>query len=167
MISVLEFGSQLASSLPATHALLKASNLVLHPAVSGVVLHGSRGPAGGCRPDSDVDLSLIVDIHQAAPVSQLQMFLRDVAETTLKNWKGAVEADLAVIFDIRDCGLKCFERTAWDEGLCAFGGTDCFGLFKIQRGFDGLVANAGVQVKRMYPCLKIWERSETEADKNR
>jgi hypothetical protein len=157
---VLEFNPRLASCLPATHALLKASNLVLHPAVSGFILHGSRGLAGGCRPDSDIDLSLIVDVCQGAPKSQLEMFLRDVAETTLKNWEGEIEADLAVVFDIRNCGLGCFEQTAWDEKRCALGGADCFGLLKIQKGFDGLVANAGVQVKRMYPCLKIWEQKQ-------
>jgi hypothetical protein len=84
---------------------------------------------------------------------------------TRENWQGAVEADLAVVFDVRNCGLKCFEQTARDERLCSLGGIDCFGLFKIQIGFDGFVTNAGVQVKRMYPCLKIWEGPETETDK--
>jgi hypothetical protein len=158
---ILEFDSQLASSLPVAHTLLKSSNLMLHPAVLSVVLHGSRGLAGGYRSDSDIDLSLIVDIHQGKPMSQLQSLLRNVAEMTLENWQGAVEADLAVVFDVRNCGLKCFEQTAWDDRLCNLGGVDCFGLFKIQKGFDGLVTNAGVQVKRMYPCLKIWERPET------
>jgi hypothetical protein len=161
LTGILEFDSQLASFLPVTHILLKSSNLVLHPAVSRVVLHGSRGLAGGYRSNSDIDLSLIVEIHQSEPMSQLQSLLRDVAETTLENWQGAVEADLAVVFDVRNCGLKCFEQTAWDDRLCNLGGTDCFGLFKIQKGYDGFVTNAGAQVKRMYPCLKIWERPET------
>jgi hypothetical protein len=161
VINVVEFDSQLASSLPVTHTLLKSSNLVIHPAVLSVVLHGSRGLAGGYRPDSDIDLSLIVDIHQGDPISLLPTLLRDVAEMTLENWKGAIEADVAVVFDVRNCGLKCFEQTAWDDRICNLGGVDCFGLFKIQRGFDGFVTNAGVQVKRIYPCVKIWKRPET------
>ena len=39
-------------------------------------------------------------------------------------------------------------------------GVDCFGLYKVQKGFNGILQNAGVQVKRMYPCLKIWQRGE-------
>jgi predicted nucleotidyltransferase len=159
VIRALEFDSQLASSLPSTHTLLKSANLVLHPAVSRVILHGSRGLAGGYRPDSDIDLSLIVDAPKGIPLSRFQLLLRDVADTTLNNWKSRIEADLAVVFDIRNCGLMCFERTVWDERLCVLGGRDCFGLFKIQRGFDGLVTDAGVEVKRMVPCLKIWERA--------
>jgi hypothetical protein len=57
--------------------------------------------------------------------------------------------------------LKCFDRTAWDEHLCPLGGVDCFGLYKIQKGFNGFVTNAGVQVKKMYPCLTIWRRHDT------
>lgn len=157
-ITLLEFNTELASSLPETHALLMASNLKLHPAVSSVVLSGSRGPAGGYRSDSDIDLSLIVDAPQRASMRQLQTLLRDVLETTLNNWRCTVEADLAAVFDIRDCGLKCFEQTLWDERMCEFGGVDCFGLFKIQKGFNGFVTNAGIQVKRIHPCLKIMRK---------
>jgi hypothetical protein len=35
---------------------------------------------------------------------------------------------------------------------------DCFGLYKTQGGYNGLVINAGVQVKLMYPCLMIWRQ---------
>jgi hypothetical protein len=153
------FKPLLESSLPMTHALLMAANLTLRPAVSCVVLHGSRGPAGGYRPDSDIDLSLLVDLPAGITASELPVLLRKVLELALNNWTGAIEADLAAVFDVRNCGLKCFERTEWDAQLCKFGGLDCFGLYKIQRGFNGFVTNAGVQVKRMYPCLKIWQRS--------
>ena len=37
-------------------------------------------------------------------------------------------------------------------------GVDCFGLYKTQRGYKGLVINAGVQVKLMYPCLVLWRQ---------
>ncbi len=152
------YGSELISLIPYTVALLQKANLTLHPAVSRVVLHGSRGLAGGYRPDSDIDLSLIVDVNTSTPIPQLQSTLREVVQMTLSNWKSKIEADLAVVFDIGKCGLVCFEQTAWNDRVCKIGGTDCFGLFKTQRGFDGIVTNAGVQVKLMYPCLRIWSR---------
>lgn len=158
MIRVAEFEPQLASLLPATHTLLESANLTIHATVSRVILHGSRGPAGGFRPDSDIDLSLIVDARPLPAQSDLDVLLHDVLETTISNWRSAIEVDLAAIFDVRSCGLRCFDRTAWDEQLCTAGGVDCFGLYKIQKGFHGFVTNAGVQVKRMYPCLRIWQR---------
>ncbi len=149
------FEPDFATSLPETYALLLSANLTVHPLVSRLILHGSRGPAGGYRPNSDIDLSLIVDTPQGP---DLERQLQDVLETTLSRWRAAVEPDLAVIFDIKDCGLKCFEQRSWNEQTCNLGGIDCFGLYKTQKGFKGLVANAGIQVKLMYPCLKIWQR---------
>jgi hypothetical protein len=154
---VLEFEPRLESLLPTSHKILASANFIVHPRVSFITLHGSRGLAGGCRPDSDIDLSLITDIRQDAQ-SNLQAIQRDILEITLENWKSAVEADLAAVFDVRNCGLKCFDRTTWEKQLCSVGGVDCFGLYKIQKGFNGIVSNAGVQVKQIYPCLKIWQR---------
>ena len=53
---------------------------------------------------------------------------------------------------------KCFDRKSSDERLCLQGGVDCFGLYKVQKGFKGLVTNTDVQVRLMYPFLKIWQR---------
>jgi hypothetical protein len=152
------FEPSLAVLLPETAALLASANLTLDPRVSRVSLHGSRGLAGGCRPDSDIDLSLIAEPRSPAGQADLAAHLREISAVTLDNWRGAVEADLAVVFDLRGCGLICFDLELWDDQLCAIGGVDCFGLFKTQRGFDGMVTNAGVQVRRMHPCLKIWQR---------
>jgi hypothetical protein len=158
MAKIVEFEPKLTSLIPKTAALLETSNLTLHPAVSRVILHGSRGLAGGYRSDSDIDLSLIVDIDSGTPFSQLQSMLREVVQVTLSSWKSDIEPDLAIVFDVRKCGLACFEQNAWNDRVCGVGGVDCFGLFKTQKGFDGFVTNAGVQVNRMYPCLKIWSR---------
>ncbi len=158
MVKVSEFEPQLAALLPATHALLSSANVTVHPDVSRIILHGSRGPAGGYRPDSDIDLSLIVETRPAMPESDLAKLLREVINTTLTYWQGSIQVDLAAIFDVQNCGLKCFDQGVWDELLCATGGVDCFGLYKIQKGYRGFVKNAGVQVKQMYPCLKIWQR---------
>src|SRR5262249_7747898 len=141
---------------PETHALMGSANLTVHPSVSSVILHGSRGLAGGYRPDSDIDLSLIVDVPQGPG---LEPTLQEVIDTTLNHWQAPVDPDVAVIFEVRNCQLKCFDETAWREQICHLGGTDCFGLYKTQKGYHGLVTDAGIQVKLMYPCLKIWQRA--------
>ena len=163
MIRVLDFEPALAGDLPATYALLRSSNLTVHPGVSRIFLHGSRGLAGGYRPNSDIDLSLVVDTPPRLARSDLEVLLHDVLDTTLSHWQAVVEPDLAIVFDVQNCDLKCFDQTTWNEQTCANGGVDCFGLYKTQKGFNGLVTNAGVQVKLMYPCLKIWQREYSVA----
>jgi hypothetical protein len=158
MIKVIDFQPQLGALLPQTYTLLMSSNLTIHPSVSRVILHGSRGPANRYRLDSDIDLSLIVDMPPGAGQTDTQL-LHDVWETTLNHWQASIELDLAIVFDVDKCYLKCFDQTVWNMQSCVKGGVDCFGLYKIQKGFSGLVTNAGVQVKLMYPCLKIWERA--------
>jgi predicted nucleotidyltransferase len=156
VIQIGEFEPRLALDRPETHELLRSAKLAVHPAVRRIVLHGSRGLAGGWRADSDIDLSLVVEDPSAgeAPLS----LLRAVYRATLDSWQSSVELDLAVIFDRRSCGLACFAVDAWDPALCPHAGLDCFGLYKLQKGFDGLVTGAGVQVRLMYPCLTIWRR---------
>jgi hypothetical protein len=155
LVRSLRFEPLFAETLPEIHALLSASNLALHPAVTRVTLHGSRGLAGGYRSNSDLDLSLIIDAHGT---QDLESQFQEILETTMKHWQSEIELDLAVIFDIRNCRLACFEQRNWDRRFCPQGGMDCFGLYKIQKGFNGLVIDAGIQVKLMYPCLKIWQQ---------
>jgi hypothetical protein len=153
------FEGELATLLPETHDLLETANLVVHNGVSRIVLHGSRGLAGGHHPDSDIDLSLIVNGGQLPPAEPArEVFLRDVLQTTLRCWRGPVEADLCAIFETRTGGLKPFDATDYDPHLCPAGATEGFCLFKIQKGFDGYVDAAGLQIELMYPCLTIWRR---------
>lgn len=159
MNHVIHFSHLLVQHLPDTCILLKAANLIAHPAVSRIVLHGSRGLAGGARSDSDIDLSLIVDFPADLGTMELEPFLRAVLETTFNAWQSDIEPDLAVIFEARACGLRCFTWTNWQDGNCPIGGRDCFGLYKIQKGFNGLVTKAGIEVGRMVPCLEIWRRT--------
>jgi hypothetical protein len=159
MISITNFEPTLASSLPATFELLRSSNLVIHQSVSRITLHGSRGLAGGYHPKSDIDLSLIVDVLPLLAQADLESLLLNVLETTRNQWQSAIEPDLAVVFETRGCALKCFDQTAWNNQLCTIGGVDCFGLYKVGKGFNGFVTNVGVQVKLMYPCFKIWQRN--------
>ncbi len=159
MANISEIESVLSSILPQTYAILKAANFVVHPAVSHIILHGSRGLAGKPRINSDLDLSLIVDIPQQKTKLEIESFLYSVYDITQSVWQSTIELDLAIVFDIRNCGLKCFSSTSWNEHLCTIGGIDCFGLFKVQKGYNGIVTNAGIQVKQMYPCLQIWCRT--------
>jgi hypothetical protein len=154
-VPIMNFESQLSELLPDTYALLRTANLVVHPLVSKIILHGSRGLAGGYHPNSDIDLSLIVDVSEDQVRETL---FQEITLTTLDNWQASIEADLAVIHDLKNCGLKCFEQTKWQQEFCRLGGMDCFSLYKIQKGFHGFVTYAGIQVRLMYPCLKIWRR---------
>jgi hypothetical protein len=158
-VRVLNFEPAFAECLPDTYSLLSAANLMVHPCVSQIVLHGSRGPAQGCRPDSDIDLSLIVKVPEAQITENL---FYDITRTTLEHWRASIEVDLAVIFDLKKCGLKCFEETTWQQEFCQIGGVDCFGIYKIQNGFHGFVTNAGIRVRMMYPCLKIWQKEDED-----
>lgn len=159
MTRILDFEPEFVSMLPATYALLKAANLTIHPSVSRIILHGSRGLAGNYRPCSDIDLSLIVDTLPQTTQFDIELLLQLVFETTQSTWQVAIESDLAIIFGTRNCTLKCFAHTSWHEHICTIGGVDYFGLYKIQKGFNGPVTNAGIQVKLIYPCLQIWRRT--------
>jgi hypothetical protein len=152
-----EFEPNLAFLLPVTYELLQSSNLTVHPGVVRIILHGSRGLACGFRSDSDLDLSLLVDYPVVGLINP-ECYFKEIFETTLHHWHSPIDLDLAIVFDTRQCGLKCFDQQYWVEQSCTIGRADCFGLYKIQKGFQGMVENAGVQVKLMHPCLVIWEK---------
>lgn len=156
MIRVLDLSRPLAERLPETFAILGSANLTVHEHVSRIVLHGSRGLKNRFRADSDIDLSLITDLSAGTDVN----LLHEIFNITMANWKSEISLDLAVVFEVKRCNLYCFEHNEWSDGICSIGGVDCFGLYKIGKGFNGIVREAGVQVRLMYPCLKIWERLE-------
>lgn len=145
--------------LPETYQILSRANLTVHPYVYKVVLSGSRGLAGGFRPDSDIDLSLLVDGERLEEENDRSAVLRKILETTLSNWRSRVELDTAAVFAIKGCGLRCLDKEAYDDTLCKAGGTGCIGLFKIQRGFNGYVPPAGIEIRRVYPLIAVWERA--------
>lgn len=145
----------LAATCPDTDRILSDAGLTVHQRVVAITLHGSRGPRGDYRPGSDVDMCLIVDTMGVTERSELAALLRAVLDTTLAHWQGVVEADPAAAYDRQGCGLSCFERLTWDQAQCTIGGQDCFGLYKIQRGYDGFVEQ-GVELRKMFPCLVIW-----------
>jgi hypothetical protein len=134
MEPVTNFSPALEALLPTTGAILRAGGLALHPAVERVVVSGSRGPGGRPRPDSDVDLSLIV-ARSALPASEAERghLLREVLEATLSTWHGSVECDLAAIYDLRFCGLRCLEGQRDTPPTCASGEPCRFGIYKLQK----------------------------------
>jgi len=145
-------------SLPETWEILRTSGLTVHDAVYGVALEGSRGLKGGSRPDSDVDLSLLVDTLILASTADTGALLTDVIATTLKNWRSTVELDTAAVFDKCGYGLKCFDVTRYSDLYCQNVHLDCIGVYKTQKGFHGFVPEIGVDVERVLPALRIWTR---------
>ncbi|HMQ30227.1 MAG TPA: hypothetical protein PKD53_05835 [Chloroflexaceae bacterium] len=154
------FTHSLEQHLPQTHALLREAGLTLHPAVERVVLSGSRGRGGRPRPDSDVDLSLVV-APNSLPGSEpaREQLLRAVLVASLSTWSGAVECDLAAVFDTRGCGLRCLAGQLDAPPTCAHQGGCRFGIYKLQKGFAGYIPWSMIELGRMYPVLEIWRRS--------
>ena len=156
LITISGFKKKFTALLPETYRILALGNLVVHPSVSRITLHGSRGPMGGYRPDSDIDLGLHINMEHLAKELEAGSYLKSILEITLNCWQGKNELDIAAIFDKKNCGLKCFDSSYFDEILCPGENVACLGLYKIQKGFNGFVDGLAVQVKRMYPCLTIW-----------
>jgi hypothetical protein len=59
------------------------------------------------------DAGFVVHPH-VTERAELAALLRAVLNTTLENWQGAIEANLATAYDRQGCGLSCFEQPAWD-----------------------------------------------------
>ena len=159
MLTITEFSPDLAALLPESDHLLRGANLVVREEVYQVTLEGSRGLAGGCRADSDIDLTLLVDAAQLpAAEPEPARALRSILRTTLDQWRSPVDLDIAAVFDKGGCcGLRCFGERVWNDALIRGRGVDCFGIYKIQRGFDGYV-ESGVRLAQVYPILTIWRR---------
>jgi len=143
-----------------TYQILQSGHLVLHPAVTQVTLHGSRGLAGNPRPDSDIDLSLLILSTEPPEINyDFEKLCIEVLQVTLSQWKSEIELDLAVIFPLHACNFACFQVNDYDRALCSLEGVDCFGIYKIQKGFSGFVLNAGIQVEKMYPLITVWKKN--------
>lgn len=162
MISIKTFDPDFTALLPETAGLLEAGNLVVHPDVRRITVHGSRSLTGGARPNSDIDLSLIVNSGQLPseePARETR--LQSILTTTQTQWQGSVEVDLAALFEVRDGGLNPFRITHYDERICPPGAPLGFGLYKIQKGFQGYVDVAMLDIKLIYPCITVWRRPPT------
>ena len=161
MLEIKQFDPVFASCLPETASILQSAGLTIHSCVTQITLHGSRGLAQNDRLGSDIDLSLLVYFTPPPIINDdLEIKHKEVIEVTLRNWRGPIELDLAVIFPLHSCSFACFQTTTHNPTLCSLGGIDCFGIYKIQKGFSGFVLNAGIRVDRMYPCITIWKKQQ-------
>jgi predicted nucleotidyltransferase len=146
--------------LPEAYEILSSSHLTIHDAVRAVVLTGSRGLKGGRRPDSDIDLSLIVDSESAWDPHGRSFVLNEILVTTISTGSSLVELDTVAVFDKLSCGLVCFEATQFTDLRCQRMRPDCVGLYKTQKGFRGFVPAIGLLMESVYPMTTIW-RSAT------
>jgi hypothetical protein len=160
-MKITQFAPTFIEQCSETYHILQSGHLILHPAVTQVTLHGSRGLAGKFRPDSDIDLSLLISAVEPPEINQdLEKLCTDVLQVTLSQWKSKIELDLAVIFPLHACNFACFQVNDYDPALCSLGGVDCFGIFKIQKGFSGIILNAGIQVEKIYPLITVWKKNQ-------
>ena len=136
--------------LSATADLLAASGFSVHPSVAAVVVEGSRGLKNSFRADSDLDIGLVLDPAEA-PTAQL---CTQIIHHSLSHWQSDIELDLAVLFDKNACGIVCLQRSS-ANGLACGKGTDCLGIFKLQKGFSGFVPNLGLTIEMTLPALYI------------
>lgn len=150
----------LKNLLPITYDILNEANLVVHPYVNKIVLSGSRGLSNCFREDSDIDLSLLVDLQLLDSEVNKEKVLKEVLDVTLNNWISRVELDTVAVFDICSCKLACFNYENYSDVICKDGGTDCLGLYKIQKGFCGLVPKIGISISLIHPIITVWEREK-------
>ncbi|MBE0686128.1 MAG: hypothetical protein IH585_09020 [Anaerolineaceae bacterium] len=160
-MKITQFAPTFIAQCSETHQILHSGHLVLHPAVTQVTLHGSRGLAGKFRPDSDIDLSLLISCTEPPEINNgFEKLCIEVLDVTLSQWKSEMELDLAVIFPLHTCNFACFQVNNYDPALCSLGYVDCFGIYKIQKGFSGFVLSAGIQVEKMYPLITVWKKKQ-------
>ena len=152
MKHIQKFKNLSTNNLTETEKILKESNLVVDDSISKIALMGSRGLLGGFRTDSDIDLGLL--LHPEFEPNEVTC--RKANELTLSEWTGDIELDTAIVFDKMDCGLPCYEKQEYDSELCNHG-KGCIGFYKIQKGFSGFVPDFGLEVKKIYPILIIWD----------
>ena len=157
-----EFENTFAVRLPDTNKLLIESNLAVDECITKITLHGSRGLAGNSRPDSDIDLTLVVDTDHFQRESDKGSFLNLVLSKSLQTWNGTIELDLALAFDKSGCGLSCFDVEYYNPGLCETT-IDCMGLYKVQKGYNGFVSGSFLDASKMYPLIVIWRNPDTYA----
>ncbi len=158
MTRISGFSPLLHEKLPVTYKILVESNLTVHPYVYQIILSGSRGLSGFPRKDSDIDLTLLVQTSMLEKDSNKEEALEQVLRTTIDNWRSSTKIDTAAVFDVRGCRLSCFSCKTRTTYNCLIGGVDCFGIYKIQKGFKGYVTGLGIEMEKVFPVLTIWKR---------
>ena len=156
--NIKSFKPELKDRLPETWEILRASKLKISPRVKKITLHGSRGPRGKFRVNSDLDLCLVTDIDiQLIPEKHWDTLLRRVLQTTLEGSQCPVRLDVAAIYDHLGCGLRCFRTEKYEDLKCRLEAEGCAGVYKLQEGFKGFMPPI-TKIEKMYPFMIIWER---------
>jgi hypothetical protein len=156
-----EINTEIRKRLPKTYEILINSGLIIHPYVYKVVLTGSRGLANNYREDSDIDLSLLFETRNLKAEEDQENVLKDILKITLSSWSSVVELDTAVVFDICNCQLSCFDCETSKQRHCKTKGIDCIGLYKIQKGFHGYVPKIRINIERVYPMITVYKRKRS------
>ncbi len=161
MIVINEFRPDFAQLFPDLCEIFKRAPLVVHEGVASVTLHGLRGVSGEINDTSELDLRLLVDSEQYPDVLHDEELLKEIMYTTLADWREKIKLDLTIIFDTRQCELKCFSQRSYTPTVCTGGGFDCFGMYKIQYGSPGFILNSGSNIRYIYPCITVWKNPRT------
>lgn len=157
-LTIRDFKPELKEKLPETWEILKASAIRVNPRVKKVTLHGSRGPRGKFRVNSDLDICIVTDIDiQLLPEQHWDVILRRVLKMTLDNSKCPVTLDVAAVFDHMGCSLRCLGVEKYEDLKCPLDTPGCMGVYKLQQGFKGFMPPI-TQIEKMFPYMTIWER---------
>ena len=158
MISIEEFEPDFAKVFPDLCELFKRVPLCVHEGVTKITLQGLCGAPGEIKDNSELDLRLLVDEEQYPDVRQDEELLKDIIYTTMASWREKIRLDLTVVFDTRNCDLKCFGERSYNPKICVGGGYDCFGMYKIKDdGNPGFVLSTGNNIRYIYPCITVWK----------
>jgi hypothetical protein len=160
MIVIDEFEPDFCQAFPQLCDIFRRAPLTVHEGVSKVTLHGLRGAPGEIQDNSELDLRLLVDCEQYPDIRHDEELLKEIVYTTLAPWREKIKLDLSVIFDTRQCQLKCYDQSIYTPTVCTGGGFDCFGMFKIQENEPLFVQNFG-SIRYIYPCITVWKNPRT------
>ncbi|NQT60967.1 MAG: hypothetical protein HQ557_18520 [Bacteroidetes bacterium] len=145
------------TELPESYNILTSGGLYIDNRVKAVLLSGSRGPSGGYRVDSDIDISLVLDNNLLSNPIEKELELRSILSITMEKWNSHIELDTALLFDTKNCGFSCFLHYP-QKNDCKLNDKDCFGIYKLQKGFYGFVPKIGIEVEKIFPIRLVWQR---------
>ena len=117
----------------------------------------SRGPSNCYHSKSDIDISMILDKEMVNNPLQCENDLSEIIELTINNWNSPIEIDIALLFSINSCDFECFYKFP-NKHRCRIKSHDCFGIYKIQKEFEGFVPKIGIDVDKVFPIRIIWSR---------
>ena len=156
MIIVNEFEPEFGAAFPDLCELFLRAPLTAHEGLEKIILHGYRGTEGKIPEGAELRMSLVVDSDQHPDAKQDEELLKDILYATLAEWREKNKLDLTVVFDTRNCQLKCYNERLYNPIVCTHGGFDCFGMYRIEDNTPGFLLNSSFNIKYIYPCITVW-----------